>query len=257
MLTIPLLWVVLPGRQLGLSVLMHEAGHGSLFSTRRLNHWVGQWLCALPMLNDLPSYAAAHLKHHRLTGTPQDPDLANYRAYPVDSRSFRRKVIRDLTGQTGAKLVVGAVKGGLSHFSGQAASGDRLLSLKQVFVQATLALILMLLGIGWTWLLWFATLMTSYMLVTRLRQIAEHAAVPDANDPDPRMNTRTVIAPAWQRWLLAPHGVNFHLEHHLLPGVPCYHLQAFRARLVEMGWLDRVPVFSGYPEVFAHAVRRG
>jgi fatty acid desaturase len=236
---------------------MHEAGHGSLFSTRRLNHWVGQWLCALPMLNDLPSYAAAHLKHHRLTGTPQDPDLANYRAYPVDSRSFRRKVIRDLTGQTGAKLVVGAVKGGLSHFSGQAASGDRLLSLKQVFVQATLALILMLLGIGWTGLLWFATLMTSYMLVTRLRQIAEHAAVPDANDPDPRMNTRTVIAPAWQRWLLAPHGVNFHLEHHLLPGVPCYHLQAFRARLVEMGWLDRVPVFSGYPEVFAHAVRRG
>jgi fatty acid desaturase len=257
MLTIPLLWVVLPGRQLGLSVLMHEAGHGSLFSTRRLNHWVGQWLCALPMLNDLPSYAAAHLKHHRLTGTPQDPDLANYRAYPVDSRSFRRKVIRDLTGQTGAKLVVGAVKGGLSHFSGQAASGDRLLSLKQVFVQATLALILMLLGIGWTWLLWFATLMTSYMLVTRLRQIAEHAAVPDANDPDPRMNTRTVIAPAWQRWLLAPHGVNFHLEHHLLPGVPCYHLPAFRTRLVEMGWLDRVPVFSGYPEVFAHAVRRG
>jgi fatty acid desaturase len=257
MLTISLLWVVLPGRQLGLSVLMHEAGHGTLFSTRRLNHWVGQWLCALPTLNDLPSYAAAHLNHHRLTGTPQDPDLANYRAYPVDGRSFRRKVIRDLTGQTGAKLVVGAVKGGLSHFSGQAASGDRLLFFKQVLVQATLALILMLLGIGWTWLLWFATFMTSYMLVTRLRQIAEHAAVPDANDPDPRMSTRTVIAPAWQRWLLAPHGVNFHLEHHLLPGVPCYHLPAFRARLVEMGWLDRVPVFSGYPEVLAHAVRRG
>ena len=79
----------------------------------------------------------------------------------------------------------------------------------------------------------------------------------DANDSDPRMSTRTVIAPAWQRWLLAPHGVNFHLEHHLLPGVPCYHLPAFRARLVEMGWLDRVPVFSGYHEVFAHAVRRG
>lgn len=139
MLTISLLWVVLPGRQLGLSVLMHEAGHGTLFSTRGLNHWVGQWLCALPTLNDLPSYAA----------------------------------------------------------------------------------------------------------------------VPDANDRDPRMSTRTVIAPAWQRWLLAPHGVNFHLEHHLLPGVPCYHLPALRARLVEMGWLDRVPVFSGYPEVFAHAVRRG
>ena len=76
----------------------------------------------------------------------------------------------------------------------------------------------------------------------------------DANDPDPRMSTCTVIAPAWQRWLLAPHDVKFRLEHHLLPGVLCYQLPAFRARLVEMGWLDPVPVFSGHPAIFAHAV---
>ena len=256
-LTLMLVWVLLPGRQLGLSVLMHEAGHGTLFATRSLNHWVGQWLCALPTLNDLPSYAAGHLNHHRLAGTPEDPDLPNYRAYPVDHRSFRRKVIRDLTGQTGAKLVAGAVKGGLSHFSVEAAPADPWLLLKQVMVQVALAGVLMALGIGWTWWLWAATFMTSYMLVIRLRQIAEHAAVPDANDPDPRLNTRTVTAPLWQRWLLAPNGVNYHLEHHLLPGVPCYRLQTFRARLIENGWLDQVPSFNSYHQVFAHAVRRG
>jgi len=256
-LTLLLVWVLLPGRQLGLSVLMHEAGHGTLFATRSLNHWVGQWLCALPTLNDLPSYAAGHLNHHRLAGTPEDPDLPNYRAYPVDHRSFRRKVIRDLTGQTGAKLVAGAVKGGLSHFSVEAAPADPWLLLKQVMVQVALAGVLMALGIGWTWWLWAATFMTSYMLVIRLRQIAEHAAVPDANDPDPRLNTRTVTAPLWQRWLLAPNGVNYHLEHHLLPGVPCYRLQTFRARLIENGWLDQAPIFNSYHQVFAHAVRRG
>ena len=256
-LTLMLVWVLLPGRQLGLSVLMHEAGHGTLFATRSLNHWVGQWLCALPTLNDLPSYAAGHLNHHRLAGTPEDPDLPNYRAYPVDHRSFRRKVIRDLTGQTGAKLVAGAVKGGLSHFSVEAAPADPWLLLKQVMVQVALAGVLMALGIGWTWWLWAATFMTSYMLAIRLRQIAEHAAVPDANDPDPRLNTRTVTAPLWQRWLLAPNGVNYHLEHHLLPGVPCYRLQTFRARLIENGWLDQAPIFNSYHQVFAHAVRRG
>ena len=256
-LTLMLVWVLLPGRQLGLSVLMHEAGHGTLFATRSLNHWVGQWLCALPTLNDLPSYAAGHLNHHRLAGTPEDPDLPNYRAYPVDHRSFRRKVIRDLTGQTGAKLVAGAVKGGLSHFSVEAAPADPWLLLKQVMVQVALAGVLVAMGIGWTWWLWAATFMTSYMLVIRLRQIAEHAAVPDANDPDPRLNTRTVTAPLWQRWLLAPNGVNYHLEHHLLPGVPCYRLQTFRARLIENGWLDQAPIFNSYHQVFAHAVRRG
>jgi len=123
-------------------------------------------------------------------------------------------------------------------------------------VQIALAGVLMALGIGWTWWLWAATFMTSYMLAIRLRQIAEHAAVPDANDPDPRLNTRTVTAPLWQRWLLAPNGVNYHLEHHLLPGVPCYHLPTFRARLIENGWLDQVPSFNSYHQVFAHAVHR-
>jgi len=253
-LIILLVWILLPGRQLGLSVLMHEAGHGTLFANRRMNQWVGQWLCALPTLNDLNAYAVGHLDHHRKAGTPEDPDLANYHAYPIDKRSFMRKVTRDVTGQTGAKLLAGVMRGGLSHFGGANGAGRALLA-KQVGAQLALALILTLFGIGWTWWLWFGTLMTSYMLVSRLRQIAEHAAVPDANDPDPRSNTRTVDAPAWQRFLMAPNFVNFHLEHHLLPGVPCYRLPAFRALLQRKGLLDDVPAFSGYQHVFRHTVR--
>jgi fatty acid desaturase len=235
---------------------MHEAGHNTLFASRALNQGVGQWLCALPTLNDLTAYASGHLDHHRLTGTRDDPDLPNYRAYPVDGTSFRRKVVRDLTGQTGFKLIAGILRGGLVHFGGRSSNGKSLL-LKQVGVQAVLAGILMLLGIGWTWWLWFASLMTSYMLVARLRQIAEHAAVPDADNPDPRFNTRTVEAPVWQRFLMAPHFVNYHLEHHLLPGVPCYRLPGFRALLKGKGLLDEVPSFDGYQQVLRHTVQRG
>ena len=252
--TVLVVWLVLPGRQLGLSVLMHEAGHNTLFASRRLNQWVGQWLCALPTLNDVNAYATGHLDHHRLAGTAKDPDLPNYRAYPVDRQSFRRKVVRDLTGQTGAKLVTEIVHGGLSHFGGATQSGHALL-VRQVAVQGVLAGVLVFFDAGWVWGLWFGTLMTSYMLVVRLRQVAEHAAVPDALDPDPRFNTRTVIAPRWQRWLMAPHYVNYHLEHHLMPGVPCYRLPAFRALLVSKGLLAEVPAFSSYQQVLSHAVR--
>jgi fatty acid desaturase len=254
--TILLVWVLLAGRQLGLSVLMHEAGHNTLFASRALNHWVGQWLCALPTLNDLTAYATGHLDHPRLAGTPDDPDLRNYRAYPVDDKSFLRKVVRDLTGQTGFKLIAGILRGGLVHFGGQSSDGKSLL-LKQVLVQAALAMILIRLGIGWTWWLWFASLLTSYMLVARFRQIAEHAAVPDADNTDPRFNTRTVEAPVWQRFLMAPHFVNYHLEHHLLPGVPCYRLPGFRALLKEKGLLDEVPSFNGYQKVLRHTVQWG
>ena len=38
--TVLMVWLVLPGRQLSLAVLMHEAGHGSLFKTNTLiNGW--------------------------------------------------------------------------------------------------------------------------------------------------------------------------------------------------------------------------
>ncbi|MEX0943856.1 MAG: hypothetical protein WD002_15075 [Pseudomonadales bacterium] len=48
-------------------------------------------------------------------------------------------------------------------------------------------------GHPWLYLLWIGAFMTSHMLVTRIRQIAEHAAVLDQFRLDPRGNTRTLL----------------------------------------------------------------
>ena len=93
-----------------------------------------------------------------------------------------------------------------------------------------------------------------YMLLIRVRQVAEHAAVPDLFDPDPRKNTRTVVAPWWQRWLFAPNGVNYHLEHHFMASVPCYKLRQLREHLRSRDALDGVPEFRGYGELLRHVV---
>lgn len=253
-LTILLVFVVLPGRQLSLAVLMHEAGHGTLFATPALNRWVGQWLCALPTLGDLHSYAEGHLEHHRKAGTPEDPDLPNYAAYPVSAESFRRKVIRDLTGQTGAKLLA-AIFGGATGIVGDGQRRGSSLLVKQLGAQLVLFGVLQVVGIGWTWLLWFATFMTTYMLVIRFRQVAEHASVPNLFDLDPRQNTRTVDAPYWQLFLIAPSFVNFHMEHHFMAGVPCYHLPELRRILRSRGYLDEVEHFTSYRQVYAAAIQ--
>ena len=253
LLTIALVFVLLPGRQLSLAVLMHEAGHCTLFSSAGANRWVGQWLCALPTLGNLSSYAEGHLQHHRLAGTVNDPDLPNYVAYPISRTSLRRKITRDLTGQTGLKLLVSLARGGAGNME-LGSSSSRTLLLKQLMVQVVLFLLLSLAGVGWTWWLWFATFMTTYMLIIRLRQIAEHAAVPNLYDPDPRNNTRTVDAPRWQRFLIAPSFVNYHLEHHLIPGVPCYHLPALRSLLKQRGFFDGTSECGGYQQLLAHVI---
>ena len=246
-------WIVLPGRQLSLAVLMHEAGHGSLFKTKSLNAWVGQWLCALPTLGDLESYARGHASHHRFAGTLEDPDLPNYGAYPINKRSLYRKWRRDLTGQTGLKLLITLASGAGSQMSKETVGTKNLLA-KQLFVHLVFASILLALGVGWTWFVWMGVFLTSYMWVVRLRQVGEHAVVPDPLDPDVRMNTRTVEAPLWQRFLVAPNNVNFHLEHHFMAGVPCYNLPKLRALLRSKGCLDGLTNVTGYGQVLKLAV---
>ena len=251
--TIVLAVILLGGRQLGLSVLMHECGHRTLFRTAKLNDVIGQWLCALPVMNDQPSYARGHLEHHRKAGTVDDPDLPNYQAYPVSRDSFRRKMLRDLTGQTGFKLM-GYIFRGASGAISREKRDSALPFLQQLGVQLALFMVLNACGIGWTYLLWAVAYLSVFMFIIRVRQVAEHAAVPDLFDPDPRMNTRTVDAPWWQRLVFAPNGVNYHMEHHFMASVPCYRLRALREHLRNRQALNDVPVFRGYAQVLRHAV---
>ncbi|HEY6132136.1 MAG TPA: fatty acid desaturase family protein [Halioglobus sp.] len=252
-LSILLAVVLLAGRQLALAVLMHDCGHRTLFRTARLNDVVGQWLCALPVMNDQPTYARRHLEHHRKAGSRDDPDLANYQAYPVPFPSFRRKVIRDFTGQTGFKLMSYVFRAASGVFD-RDKRASALPFVRQLLAQLALFVILVACGIGWTFLVWAVAYMTVFMFVIRVRQIAEHGAVPDLFDPDARLNTRTVEAPWWQRMLFAPCGVNFHMEHHFMASVPCYKLRELRQHLRSRHALDEVPEFHGYGALLRHVV---
>jgi fatty acid desaturase len=64
---------------------------------------------------------------------------------------------------------------------------------------------------------------TWYPLITRLRNIAEHALV-GQNEPDPLRHARTTKANWLERAVLAPYWVNYHCEHHMFMHMPCWSL---------------------------------
>ena len=88
----PLTWLIavmiVGTRQLGLAILMHEAAHGGLHGNIKLNELIGQWLCAVPVGADLPGYRAYHLRHHKFTQQPEDPDLTLSAPFPISKDSF-------------------------------------------------------------------------------------------------------------------------------------------------------------------------
>src|SRR5262249_58987110 len=90
-------------RQRGGASLMHGPAPGPLFRNRRWNDWAGNWLCAYPVWGDLRPYRPYHLQHHAKTWTADDPDLGLANPFPISRASLRRKIWRDLSGQTGWK----------------------------------------------------------------------------------------------------------------------------------------------------------
>lgn len=235
--------MVIGARQLGLAILMHDAAHGLLFDSRRLNEWVATWLCAAPVFTSLQLYRPYHLKHHRHTQQAEDPDLGLSAPFPISRRSLWRKIARDLTGRTAYQRRLEQFRRGLAK-EGRA------------FI-ANLMLLGGLSAIGYWWLyplLWLLPLATWYQLVSRFRNIAEHAVVPD-ND-DPLRNTRTTLANVFERLLVAPYWVNYHLEHHLFMFVPCWRLPAAHRALLASGLRDRMELQPGYAAVLRLATSR-
>ena len=233
--------LVIGGRQLGLTVLMHEASHWLLFPGQAANNRVGSWLCAAPVWLDLPTYRRRHHLHHRHTQQTGDPDLELAAAAPMSRSTFWWAVARDLSGWT---TVVSVLRW-------RPTAGWRWLR-RPLAVNALLAGVLVALGQGqlYVWL-WLLPLATWYQLGLRLRSLGEHAMVPD--DDDPLRNARTTGAGVLERALLAPYWVNHHLEHHLLVFVSCWRLPQAHALLLAKGHGPRMERASGYVDVIRRA----
>lgn len=255
----PFVWllaiILLGGRQLGLLVLMHETGHQTLFADKRLNTVVGQWLCAAPILADQSSYSQIHRLHHRRVGKSDDPDLGYYRDYPMSRLNFFRKVINDLTGGSALALFMTSWGGKeYSPLAGAPKRGDSVFLFRACAVHILLFALLVRMGAGWGVVAWWIAFLTTYMLFARIRFMAEHGGVHKLDAFDPRLNTRTTYTGILGRLTVAPNFVNYHLDHHILPCVPAYHLPEFHRYLVRRGAFGSADIQPSYRQVIKRCV---
>lgn len=287
----PAAWLIaiifLGGRQLGFAILMHDAAHGALHPNRKINNFIGQWLTGALVGSDLIAYRTYHLQHHKYTQQPEDPDLSLSKPFPTTRASLRRKIIRDGTGQTffkqrtaqfafawvGLKAVMRGTKidpkqkgtKGGTLFNKQSAAAIaapaqdvagaisvtkatvRFLVMQALLLAASLAFY------GWTpYLLWLAALATSFQAYLRIRNIAEHACTTTGSD-DPFSHARTTKAGWLARATVAPYYVNYHSEHHLFMGVPCYRLAQVHAALGRAGKHEAMTIAPNYRSVLRQA----
>jgi fatty acid desaturase len=256
-ITLPLAIMIIGARQLGLAILMHDAAHGALHPNSRVNDWVAEWVCS----GGLIAYRNYHLQHHKYAQQSEDPDLVLSAPFPVTRASLRRKILRDLTGQTWFKQRFGRLTARLkAREAGEPVLpilGAEIVRQRRWLIGNTIGAILLTLACWlvsrafggaprsvasywWVWFaLWLAPRATWFQLVTRLRNIAEHALVAK-DEPDPLRHARTTHANFLERAFIAPYFVNYHCEHHMFMHVPCWNLPRVRRLLANRGVAARM-----------------
>ncbi|MEJ8856167.1 fatty acid desaturase family protein [Variovorax robiniae] len=245
--TIPLAILVIGTRQLGLFILMHDGAHAVLHRNRKVNDWLAYWLCS----STLHAYRPYHLQHHRFVQQTEDPDLGLSAPFPITRDSLWRKVVRDLSGQTFVKQRFGhwreafkARQPGQSVaalLSQELRKDGRFLIGNGIFLALFAAA-----GFWWVWVaMWLLPMMTWLPLISRIRNIAEHALVRQ-NESDPMRQARTTYASWLERVLVAPYWVNYHCEHHMFTSLPCWSLPKAHRLLQRKGIAARLETQPGY-----------
>jgi fatty acid desaturase len=105
----------------------------------------------------------------------------------------------------------------------------------------------------WWWGLafWLLPYLTWFQFVLRVRNIAEHGATEQSQNP--LQNVRTTLAGPLARLLVAPYWVNYHLEHHMVMHVPCWRLADMHKALMDKGLGAQMRIADSYQTALVEA----
>lgn len=249
-LTVRYIWLlpltfVLMGRAFAqFASLMHEAAHRLLFANKRVNDWVGRWILGFPAFTSTDAYRRVHMAHHRDEFGPDEPDIPLYAGYPIGKASFRRKLIRDASGQTGIKLMRQLLANLRSSDRRSRRTVWKILAVQAVLFGAAIAF-----GHWWLYpVLWLAPYLTVWRVINRLRSIAEHGGMQRSKDR--RETTHSVRQHVLARFILVPYNIGWHLAHHVDSGVPFRNLPRFHQALTDSGYVDASFEYRSYPAIW-------
>ena len=213
--------------------LQHQALHHTGFANRRLTEFVGVAL-GVPMLVSFAGYQASHLRHHRNLGTKENTEFFDYGdQYGAGTLSTLRHAVLRLTMAPHYVNFLAGIGRALCRrdFPGETAAVSRRMRRDYLVMLAAIATLVglsLLLRSPAPLLMWLLPLVLVAAPVHALVEMPEHYRC-DTNSTEVFANTRTIRSNSFLTWFT--NGNNFHVEHHLLPGVGVERLQELHERI--------------------------
>ena len=234
-LSIALAWCLAPLIGLliyRLTMVMHDCGHNSLYTSSKVNSLVGMFLGAITGI-DFECFKLRHWEHHKNYGKPNDPQGFHYLGIgQMTSKEYLLHSIKPLLGLN------------LQHVFTESylhpANLKRTLRNGQFFllIFCQLGILILVTGSGrhiWLGVLPVFSAATFGLFYSQLRGIAEHGVCGDDIEAGfVRSHQREILGAIF---LYDVH-FNFHKEHHEQPHIPSCKLPLLAHRALSEGKME-------------------
>ncbi len=218
----PLAVIIIGSRQRALATILHEAAHGTVAKSRRLNFLMGTFFSGYLIFQTFESYYKSHLiGHHGKFGDERnDPDYQYslgeglYNSVNSSSHFLKKYII--------GPLFLSKVPSYLYHlifcrFIKSDSNKNELIAITLYWLTIITAAVyydfyLLLL------LFWIIPYLTSFQIIGWFIELAEH--YPLMRNKNSLYMTRNRHSYGVEKFLTAMHNENYHLVHHLVSKVP-------------------------------------
>ena len=253
--------IMIGSRQHALGTLVHDGTHFTLAKNRAANDFICDIFCAFPIFISTRGFRIFHITHHRYTRTEKDPEVHAKDAHP-DYIWLKTKwgtfstLARDFLGINALGAfgnifiwsdVPSLLRKPKEHWikqkmvPGIAEFLDRSHPKYKLKTNIKLRLVIyygLLFGAltyfsCWKIFLgyWIVPMLSIVAGIIRMRGMSEHNGLKLETDMD---TSRTTLWPSpVLGFLVTPFYVNYHLEHHLFPQVPYFHLKDLHQELMK------------------------
>ncbi|MEL6674634.1 MAG: fatty acid desaturase family protein [Bacteroidota bacterium] len=248
-LTYMLAVTIIGARMHALAILMHDASHFRFLKNRKANDLLTNLLTMYPIYTSIEKYRANHFKHHRHLNTEDDPDWFAKLGqpaftFPKSKQEFVLTVLSYFFMIRGVKDAIWFVKRFAGPAKNTGAKSEK--PWGQLAFYAVMVVLLTYFGLWLPYLIfWVIPYFSTFFMFQYVRSVAEHFG--ELAYDHLLTSTRTIKVYGIEKFFFAPHNVGFHLEHHLYPGVPFYHLPKLHQLLMSKAeYAHKAHITYGY-----------
>ncbi|MFN4083920.1 MAG: fatty acid desaturase family protein [Bacteroidia bacterium] len=221
-----------------LQIIGHDGLHYSLAENKKLNDFFTRYVLLAPQFTPMSLNRYNHLNHHGRFATEFDADWQYYKTADKDTKPKFYLWLLNVLGfgfvfKIAIKLLSGKKPSAKKHEAAKQTALELPHDLLSIALAQTVIFAVFYFTLGWQYyfIIWVLAVFGVFVPLNTIRSFCEHS-IPE---PDESKGNRlyTFNSNFFESFILAPHNMNYHFEHHEYMYVPYYHLPALKKLMMK------------------------